>query len=72
MSQNVVRPRDTQDRGLGANAPLHLRRICGTCKHFEGTMRQVAPAGCALHGGLGSARASAAECEDWARRWGHS
>lgn len=53
---------------LARSCPLHLRRICGTCTHFEGHLRQAERGRCARIGHDPSPLKSAANCKFWARK----
>lgn len=51
-----------------AGSPLHLRRICGTCAHFQGDLRLGHPVHpCAKFGAPVHRLASAAGCAPWTR-----
>lgn len=60
MRQPNANPRDLRC------AP-HLRRSCGTCKHFAGTLRGPADR-CQLLGLVNRPGTSAHDCEFWSRR----
>lgn len=52
---------------INPRAPLHLRRVCGTCQHFGAeAVRTRAP--CALDGLDRAGGTDAADCDDWTRK----
>lgn len=69
-----VRLRDDTEHPKSPRCKLHLQRICGTCKHFQGELRQVwnhpeaAPtARCAYFGIQKARHAKAWTCTRWER-----
>lgn len=61
LASREIDPRDPK-------CPLHLRRICGTCTHFEGRLRQAAPAKCGKIGHSPKPQKRADACKFWARK----
>lgn len=63
----LIQPRPSHANPRADNCPLHLRRICGVCRHFEGAhLRDVA--NCARHGVHMRGVAGAQDCPDWERK----
>lgn len=56
------------ERPEAPNCPLHLQRICGTCAHFAGTLRQSARGECAKDHRWRLPRCSGANCPEWERK----
>lgn len=48
--------------------PRHLKRICGVCTHFAGTLDAEDPAACAAWQTAVTAGRNAAKCHRFARR----
>lgn len=63
----VTAARSWQTNPINPRAPLHLRRVCGTCKHFcAEVIRTHAP--CAITRQGRSGGTNAADCPDWTRK----
>jgi len=48
--------------------PMHLRRICGTCDHFDGHLRQAGRALCKVFDVEQSPSKGAKNCKQWVRK----
>ncbi len=48
--------------------PMHLRRICGTCAHFDGHLRQAGRALCKKFDVEQSPSKGAKNCKQWVRK----
>lgn len=59
-------PRALDPRGPAC--PLHLRRICGTCAHFDGALRDAGPRRCTRFEVEVTAARPAAKCKSWGRK----
>jgi hypothetical protein len=64
IRQNCHRPHWQNPRN--PMCETSLRRICGTCTHWQGGLR--GPGSCALYTGPDMAGLSAASCDDWSRK----
>jgi hypothetical protein len=53
-------------RPLAATCPLHLRRVCGVCPHFDGELR--GPGRCREFGFSANGWRDARDCGLWERR----
>jgi hypothetical protein len=61
MMRRVQDPRAPQ-------TPFHLRRICGVCAHFDGTLRSGGQVDCLKFKIKVRAPHGAAQCAEWARK----
>lgn len=64
----VLNPRPSERDPRSPFCQLHLQRICGTCTHFDGHLRQDDVASCTAFCALVQSRASAAKCGRWSRK----
>lgn len=62
-----IRPREKATNPLHPNCPLHLRRCCGVCVHFEGSIVRTT-ARCAKFDVQQAGGTSAAQCDYWSRK----
>lgn len=60
--------RRSEANPYSSRCPLHLRRICGTCAHFDGHLRQDAPAACTAFSVTVTPTENAWACERWTRK----
>jgi hypothetical protein len=68
-SHEFVTLRRAEQNPRDGRCQLHLQRICGTCAHFQGTLRGAGDvATCAFFQLAKHRRASAASCTRWSRR----
>lgn len=51
---------------FSGNCPLHLRVVCGVCRHFDGDLRGRGR--CGVHAAGVSGARDARRCEFWGRR----
>ena len=63
---------DIRNRGMYSNpksrkCPIHLRRVCGTCKFFTGKLRSQSCAPCQVYKYDCHPHERASECEFWTR-----
>ncbi|WP_296433247.1 hypothetical protein [Yoonia sp.] len=61
MARRILNPRHPQ-------TPLHLRRICGVCAHFDGTLRKGGQVDCLKLKIKVRAPHGAADCAQWVRK----
>jgi hypothetical protein len=62
----VFQPR--QLNPLDPRTPLHMRRVCGVCTSFAGTLKDTGKRPCAAFCVDVTATQSAAECPRWSRK----
>lgn len=67
MTSAPLRHRPAERHPLTSRCPLHLRRVCGVCTHYDGNLRDTGT--CTRFGGDRRGGQSAADCDDWERRW---
>lgn len=60
--------RKDNENPLSPTCKLHLRRICGTCAHFDGELRQAACARCTIFRAERHPMKSASKCDRWTRK----
>lgn len=53
---------------LNPRCPMHLRRVCGVCVHFEGGLRDAKPARCAIWDRLAMPGRRADTCRHFERK----
>lgn len=64
-----IEPRREGTDPFDGRCALHLQRICGTCKHYQGPLRGgTGSARCARLEETKQARARAWDCKEWGRR----
>ncbi|EPX82082.1 hypothetical protein [Salipiger mucosus] len=64
---HTVERREATRNPFDPRCPLHLRRICGTCRHFPGELHGQGEHLCPLHADRVGARTWAGDCTDWER-----
>ena len=58
--------RDHAQNPKSGTCATHLRRICGTCAQWTGSLRGAGD--CPLYAVSGEASANARDCADWSRK----
>lgn len=67
--RNNIRPRPTDENPRNPFCRLHLQRICGTCAHYGGALRDgAAEAPCAALHFTAARLSNAADCTRWQRK----
>ncbi|MFG6549758.1 hypothetical protein ACGYLV_11915 [Sulfitobacter sp. M21595] len=68
ISARGIYGRKDHENPLSPTCKLHLRRICGTCAHFDGELRQAACAMCTIFRAKRHLMKSAGKCDRWTRK----
>lgn len=68
ISARGIYGRKDNENPLSPTCKLHLRRICGTCAHFDGELRQAACAICTIFRAKRHPMKSASKCDRWTRK----